>query len=135
MKEIKNLGMNDQKEKETYFFDTYAIFRIIEGNPNYEKYSSCNIITTIFNLAELNYNLKKDMSKEKADNYTKNYYGSIVEVILDDIKSAMDLKTKHRDLSIPDVIGYVVAKRHNVKFLTGDEDFKNLDNVEFVKKN
>jgi len=43
----------------------------------------------------------------------------------------MDLKTKHRKLSIPDVIGYIIAKKYSVKFLTGDEDFKDLDNVEF----
>jgi uncharacterized protein len=46
----------------------------------------------------------------------------------------MDLKTKHRKLSIPDAIGYTIAKRLEIKFLTGDEDFKNYDNVEFVKK-
>jgi len=51
---------------ETYFLDTYAIFEIIEANPKYEKYTNCRFITTLFNLAELNYNLKKNMSKEKS---------------------------------------------------------------------
>jgi len=46
----------------------------------------------------------------------------------------MDLKIKHKDLSIPDVIGYIVAKRYGAKFLTGDEGFRNMENVEFVKK-
>lgn len=126
---MKNLGMS-----ETYFFDTYAIFEIIEGNPKYQKYADCKIITTIFNLAELNYNLKKQMPKEKADQYTKDYFDFIVSVTLSDIQSATDLKTKNRNLSIPDAIGYVVAKRYNVKFLTGDDDFKNLENVELIKK-
>ena len=74
------------------------------------------------------------MNKEKADKYTEDYFDFIVEVSLNDIIKAMDLKTNYRDLSIPDAIGYIIAKQHNVKFLTGDEDFKNLDNVEFVKK-
>lgn len=128
-----NLGMNEE-ERETYFFDTYAIFEIIAGNPKYEKYFNCNVLTTIFNLAELNYNLKKHMSKEKADNYTSDYYCFIVEVTLEDLKGAMDLKIKNKELSIPDVIGYTLAKKHNVKFLTGDAGFKNFDNVEFVVK-
>ncbi len=128
-----NLGMNEDG-KETYFFDTYAFFEVIGGNPKYKKYSNCNILTTIFNLAELNYNLKKDMPKEKADNYTSDYYGFIVEVGLENVKKAMDLKIKNKDLSIPDAIGYIVAKRYNVKFLTGDIGFKNFDNVEFVAK-
>ena len=119
---------------ETFFFDTYALFEIIRGNPNYEKYSSCNIITTIFNLAEFNYNLKKEMSKEKADKYTKDYFSFVVEVEFEDLISAMDIKTKYRDLSIPDAMGCAVAKKHNVKFLTGDEGFKDFENVEFVKK-
>ena len=134
MKETKNPGTNEEIEKETYFFDTYALFEIIEGNPKYEKYSDCGIITTIFNLAELNYNLKKEMLKERADEYTSDYHNFISEVTLEDIKNAMNLKTKYRKLSIPDAIGYTVAKRIGVKFLTGDEDFKNFDNVEFVKK-
>lgn len=45
----------------------------------------------------------------------------------------MDLKVKCKDLSIPDVIGYIIAKRHGVPFLTGDSGFEGFDNVEFVK--
>jgi len=120
--------------EELYFLDTYAIFEIIKGNPQYEKYFNANIITTIFNLAELNYNLKKEMTGEMADKYTEDYFNFIIQVTLGDIKNAMDLKTKHRNLSIPDAIGYAVAKRCNAKFLTGDDDFEHFDNVEFVKK-
>jgi len=119
---------------ETYFFDTYAFFEIIYGNPNYMRYSGERIITTIFNIAELDYNLKKEIPKEKAEEYTKDFFNFVVPVTLLDIQEAMDLKIKHKDLSIPDVIGYVVAKRYGVKFLTGDEGFRNMENVEFVKK-
>lgn len=121
------------KEKEAYFLDTYAIFEIIRGNQEYEKYADAGIITSVFNLAELNYNLKKEMPKVKADNYTADYHKFIIEVTLEDIKNAMDLKTKNRQLSIPDAIGYTIAKRYRVKFLTGDNDFRGFDNVEFVK--
>lgn len=127
-KEIEN------KEEEIYFFDTYALFRIIEGNPNYAPYQNSKAITTIFNLAELNYNLKKEKDKKTADEITKKYWDLLVEVSLEDLKEAMDLKIKYKDLSIPDVIGYIIAKKQGVKFLTGDEGFRNFDNVEFVKK-
>ncbi len=132
MKETENLGTNE--ETETFFFDTYAIFEIVYGNPRYDSYTNAQIITTKFNLAELNYNLKKDISIEKADKLTEKYWNSEVEVTLEDIKKAMDLKSKKRKLSIPDAIGYTVAKRHKVKFLTGDEDFNGMGNVEFVKR-
>ena len=120
--------------KETYFFDTYAIIEVVRGSPNYASYTNCGIITTIFNLAELNYNLKKERDKATADKITDKYKDAVVGVTADDVKEAMDTKTKNRQMSIPDAIGYTIAKRHGVKFLTGDEDFRAFKNVEFVKK-
>lgn len=116
-----------------YFFDTYAFFEIINGNPNYSAYLENEAVTTAFNLAELNYGLKKGMSKLLSDEYISKYWQYAVEVTLDDIKNAMDLKTNKRKLSIPDAVGYTVAKRLNVKFLTGDSDFEGMENVEFIK--
>ena len=46
----------------------------------------------------------------------------------------MTMKSKNKQLSIPDAIGYIIAKKLNIKFLTGDERFRNFENVEFVKK-
>jgi len=120
--------------EQAYFFDTYAFFEIIRGNPAYEKYKDVGAITTIFNLAELNYGLKKETSKEKADKITDKYFSLVVEIATKDLKEAMSLKTRNRKLSIPDAIGYTVAKSHGVKFLTGDKEFKEKTNVEFVKK-
>ena len=117
-----------------FFFDTYAFFEIIRGNPKYEKYTGVVAITSIFNLAELNYNLKKEMSEDRADQYVNEYASCLVEVDLVTLKKAMSFKNKHRALSIPDVIGYHLALKFKAKFLTGDEGFKNFENVEFVKK-
>ncbi|MBS3149701.1 PIN domain-containing protein [Candidatus Woesearchaeota archaeon] len=118
---------------ETFFFDTYAFFEIIRGNPKYKDYISSNIITTIFNIAELNYNLKKERNKEIVNEITRKYHQFVVEITLEDIQVAMDLKINNKNFSIPDAIGYTVAKKYNVKFLTGDEGFKNMPSVEFVK--
>ncbi len=117
-----------------YFFDTYALFEIIQGNPKYDPYLDVQMVTTIFNIAELNYNLKKEHSKERSDSITSKYRSRIVKVAWSDIINAMDLKTKHRNLSIPDAIGYTIAKRMSIKFLTGDSDFEKFENVEFVQK-
>ncbi len=130
MKLTGNHGMNSNMG---YFFDTYAFFEIINGNPKYKIYAESEVITTIFNLAELNYGLKKKMSKELSDKYIEKYYQYAVDVTLEDIKNAMDCKTSHRKLSIPDAIGYTISKRFNIKFLTGDRDFEGMENVEFVR--
>ncbi len=123
-------GMTD------YFFylDTYAIIEIALGNPNYEPYKNSLVITSIFNIAELNHALKKERKYDEADNLTDVYAQFLVDVPPEDVKEAMSFRQQHKELSTPDAIGYILAKKHHVKFLTGDEDFRNLPNVEFVKK-
>lgn len=117
-----------------YFFDSYALFEVVYGNEKFIPYAKAGGVTTLFNIAELNYGLKKEKSFTEADEITDEFRASTIKVLWEDIRKAMNLKTKHRHLSIPDAIGYIVAKRLGIKFLTGDEDFKDFDNVEFVKK-
>ena len=119
---------------EVYFFDTYAYFEIIRGNPRYKQYQYVIPVTTIFNLAELNYGLKKELDKKTADEITDQYDCHVLDVHAYIIKEAMDLKHKNKQLSIPDAVGYTVARKLGIKFLTGDEAFRNFENVEFVKK-
>src|SRR3989338_6822780 len=125
-------GMNN--EVATFFFDTYAFFEIIRGNPKYELYKNSIAVTTIFNLAELNYGLKKELDVKTADLITEKYSPFLIEVTLDDIKEAMTFRMKNKELSIPDAVGYIIARKYKIKFLTGDEVFRNMTNVEFVKK-
>ena len=130
---MKLTGNHGMSSKMRYFFDTYAFFEIINGSPKYKIYAETEAITTLFNLAELNYGLKKKMSKELSDEYIDKYSQYAVDVTLGDIKKAMDFKMIHKKLSIPDVVGYTIAKRLGVKFLSGDKDFEGMENVEFVK--
>lgn len=118
---------------EKYFLDTYAIFEILAGNKAYLKYKKSPAATTIFNLAELNYNLKKEFDKKTANKITRQYASALEETTISDIEKAMDLKTKKRKASIPDTIGYIAAKRVGARFLTGDAMFEGMPNVEFVK--
>lgn len=116
------------------FFDTYALFEIIRGNSKYTIYQEMAAVTTIFNLAELNYGLKRETDQKTADEVTEGFASMQTTVTVNDVKEAMSLRIKKKDLSIPDAMGYTVAKRFGVKFLTGDEDFREMVNVEFVKK-
>ncbi len=118
----------------TFFFDTYALIEIALGNSKYEAYKKCQPYVTIFNLAELNYNLKKIAAKEEADRFTKTYSVFEIPVEISDLIKAMDFKTSYRRLSAPDCIGYIMAQKLGVKFLTGDSGFENMENVEYVKK-
>lgn len=122
-----------------FFADTYAIIEILKGNENYKPYADLKLVTTEFNLLELSYALVRDYGKSKALEILSDVRDSleIVGVKDEDFVNASELrlesKRKGRNLSLVDCLGYVVAKRLNVKFLTGDEEFKDLENVEFVK--
>lgn len=118
--------------KETYFFDTYAFFEVLRGNPSYARYPSAHAATTLFNLAEFNFACKRE-KRPDADAATRKLATFLVPVHVEDICNAMDLRMVRRELSIPDAIGYSVAGRLGIKFLTGDKAFEKMPNVEFVK--
>ena len=117
-----------------YLFDTYAIIEIIDGNKNYLKYSDSDVVINNFIFAELCYNLFKDNDKN-AKKYLNNYAMHISSVKPEWIEEAMSfrLKWKDRNVSMTDCIGYIMALKLGIKFLTGDKEFEGMNNVEFVK--
>ncbi len=120
----------------TFFFDSYAFFEIVNGNLAYEPYTKeISIVTTKLNLMELHYGLLRVEGKEKADELYGKYLKFVIDFSDEDIKESnkFRLQNKKWDLSYIDCLGYVIAKRMNIKFLTGDSKFKDLDNVEFVE--
>ncbi len=119
--------------KENYFFDTYAILEIINGSKNYDPYMACGVILTRLNLFELYYTILRMYGQQKAFYYLGQYKQFAVDFIEIDIEMAARLKMKNRSLSMTDCIGYIVALRKCLKFLTGDKEFQGMSNVEFVK--
>ena len=120
---------------EIYFFDSYAIIEILNGNENYKKYNNCIIITTKLNLFEVFYSLLKNVGDEKAGFFMDNYYELAIDFNKNVIKKAAEFRLKHRKrkLSMTDCIGYILSLELGIKFLTGDKEFKDLGNVEYVK--
>ena len=45
----------------------------------------------------------------------------------------MKKELNKRKLSMTDCIGYMMAKQWGIKFLTGDKEFEDMENVEYVK--
>ena len=74
-------------------------------------------------------------NEKEAEQFLAEYYQFVIDFSQDDIKEAAQLKLeyKKRDLSMTDCIGYVLADRLGIKFLTGDKEFKDFENVEFIK--
>lgn len=120
---------------ETYFFDSYAIMEIVKENQNYHPYVESKIILTKLNIFEIFYNLSIQEGEEKASEVIEELFSQVIDFSFEDIKEASKLKIKHkkRQLSMTDCIGYATSKRIGVKFLTGDKEFEDLENVEYVK--
>ena len=119
-----------------YFFDSYAIIEIINENPKYIPYSNEEIILSLFNLAEIYWSVLNDFEEEKANIIFNIYKKVVVEIDDETLKEAIKFRKeqKKQDLSYTDCIGYIDAKRNDLKFLTGDSKFESLPFVEFVKK-
>ncbi len=116
------------------FFDTYAIIETLKGNQNYAQFEDSEIVINNFVFAELCYNLHREKDK-RVNEYLTNYAKHITSVKPEWIEEAMQfrLKWKNRGVSITDCIGYIMAKKLSIPFLTGDKEFEKLENVEFVK--
>ena len=123
-------------EEINFFYDTYALLEIIKGNENYKKYvKNTGIVTTKLNLMELFYRLYILHGMETAELYYQKYLPFAVGISDSFIKKAAIFRAenKKKDLSYVDCIGYTLALEHKIKFLTGDIQFKDMENVEFVK--
>lgn len=119
-----------------YFYDTYALIEYINANKRFKKYfQESPGITTRLNLMELYYAMLKDISKEKAEMAYDSFLPLTAEVEDETIKKAMKLrlKEKAKKISYVDAIGYQIALEKNIKFLTGDKQFREMKNVQFVK--
>ncbi len=119
-----------------YFFDSYAIIEIIEGNENYSKFKELQITTTTLNIAEVYFYLLREHNEQTADYWIKKLNLELINIIKLNtiIKSTkFKFKNKKEKLSYVNCIGYMFSNELNLKFLTGDNKFRNKDNVEFVK--
>jgi predicted nucleic acid-binding protein len=100
------------------FFDSYAI-----------------VITNALHLSEVFYSMLKVIDKEKALKILRNLEMEFIKIDEDiAIEAAIFRKNNSgKKLSYADCIGYVSARKNNLKFLTGDKEFESFEGVEFVK--
>jgi uncharacterized protein len=122
-----------------FFGDTYALIELLKGNPNYEGYSRADLVTTEFNILELTYALFRDFGYDETANIIE-FVRAKVEVMLtedSDYLNASDFRLSAnktgKKLSLVDALGYSYSRKLRIKFLTGDREFSETENVEYVK--
>ena len=121
-----------------YFFDTYALLEIFYGNERYRKYLDVDVITTKWNLMEIYYHLLREEGEDVANHYYDETIGYAIDFDDTDIKESMRFRLKmkkgKKNLCYIDALGYIIAEKLGIKFLTGDNAFEGMDNVvEYVK--
>jgi predicted nucleic acid-binding protein len=121
------------------FADTYALIELLKGNPNYENYSQADLVSTEFNILELTYALFRDFGRDEATKVVKliRYKIKILSTEDSDYLDASEFRKSAnktgKKLSLIDALGYSCSKKLGIKFLTGDREFIEMENVEYIK--
>jgi predicted nucleic acid-binding protein len=120
-----------------FFYDSYAVLAYLSDNPKYRSFFEENDgFLTKLNLIEIHYRTLEVHGARAASQIIKAFAKYVIDFGLSDIEGSMKLrlrlKKNGRDISYADALGYYLALKSNVKFLTGDKWFKGLEGVEFV---
>jgi len=107
------------------------MIEIVRGNERYRRYLAAELFTSRWNLVELYLAVLRERGEDEARRQFTRFRPVAVEVVDDWIFEAMGLKLARSSLSYADAIGYTAARRLGARFLTGDEAFRRLPDVEF----
>lgn len=119
------------------FYDTYALFAMARGSQNYLPHmQSTRIATSYMNLYELYYMLHQGGQEALAEGLFHELVPAAIQPSPETIKRAAKFRLAHtkRKLSYIDCLGYALAQELRIPFLTGDEGFRGLPGVKFVKE-
>ncbi|HYB45520.1 MAG TPA: PIN domain-containing protein [Nitrososphaerales archaeon] len=121
-----------------FYLDTYAILAYLKGNKAYAKYFSARTLkTSVVNLMELYFVLLRDQGEKAAEDAFLAFGSYRTELTDPDVKEGMKLRLRLKaggsNISYADATGYQISKSLGLRYLTGDEAFRSLPNVEFVR--
>lgn len=117
-----------------YFFDTYALVELFLGNPGYRRYIGFPLTVCALNIGEFYIYLARTYGKATAGKELASSSFDVLELTKGAMVAAAEFKLEHakKRLSWADCAGYVLARHLNLKFLTGDSQFKGMSGVEFI---
>lgn len=120
-----------------YFYDSYAVLAYLSDNPSYRSYfEEDDGVLTKLNLLEVHFKLLSVHGGRAARQALQAFSKYLIDFDLDDIEKGMRVRRELRDkglnVSYADAMGYHLASKLGIRFLTGDKAFRSLANVEFV---
>ena len=121
-----------------FFADTYALFAALQGAPAYaEQFEARRGATTALNVVEFAYGLRRrDLAA-----HLPSVLPPVLDLVVQPPHSVVDraarFKAERREAGAPcsyvDAWGYATARWLDVPFLTGDDDFRGVPGVRFLK--
>ena len=115
--------------------DSYALVEIREGNKKFEHLLSGDFQIVDLTISEFYGLLYLRNGKETANKWIIKLRQMCVSASLETLIKAREFKIQNpkKDLSFIDCVGYIYAKDKGYVFVTGDKEFQNLPNVEYIK--
>jgi uncharacterized protein with PIN domain len=122
----------------SFFADSYALTGMLKGNKNYQTFQSERLVTTEFNICEVGFAVCREYPTDATRVLKAVRKMVVIQETRDEDYCAGAARRKEasgqgKKLSTIDCVGYSVANRLNIPFLTGDREFADLDNVQFVR--
>jgi predicted nucleic acid-binding protein len=150
---------NNDNKAFFFFYDSYAVLAYVSGEKAYARYfdggsssdrqkqqpssgssssGSVGGVLTKLNLMEVYFKAAKLHGHEAANQIIERFSKYLIDFDIDDIAGSMKLreelmKKKRMGISYVDALGYYLAKKMRIPFLTGDSYFQGLEGVKFVK--
>lgn len=121
-----------------YFWDTYALVLLLNGDERILHYTEEEGITSSLNVAELCAYLLREGYECALTEEIDRAFTIIERIPTEAAIEAAEIRhvarQKGKKWSYVDAIGYVLAQKIGARFLTGDREFNGEKNVEYVGK-
>ena len=116
--------------------DTYALWEIIQGNPKFSFLLNEEMVITEWTLLELYKTMIKSFDKSFSLLWIEKFRPFSRTVNFETLMMSVDFfeENKKKNLSLFDCVGYIYSKTNNLRFVTGDKEFKDMENVLFITK-
>jgi predicted nucleic acid-binding protein len=121
------------------FYDSYAVLAYISGEKAFAKYfeRQPSGALTKLNLIEIYFRAAKLHGHEAARQVIDRFSKYLIDFDIDDIAGSMKLREElmksRMDISYVDALGYYLARKMRIPFLTGDRQFADLAGVKFAR--
>jgi ribonuclease VapC len=127
------------RKAKAYVLDTWAVIAYLEDEPSAPQIAdliasahedSIPVFMTVVNVGEVWYIIAREVSEEEANNSIKELHDlriQFVDVGWDLTQEAARFKSQHK-ISYADCYAAALAKTNKADLVTGDKEFKPLEN-------